>query len=69
MVLGEAGIGKTRLLQELDNAAGWRGWQVTWGRCEEFAIPAPYAPFSEALRAALPQPRREQLAQLLAPHS
>ncbi|NTW03612.1 MAG: AAA family ATPase, partial [Oscillochloris sp.] len=43
-VLGEAGIGKTRLLGELARAAGWRGWQVIWARAPQAAAPAPYAP-------------------------
>lgn len=67
VVLGEAGLGKTRLLQELEAAAGWRGWQVAWGYGEEFVPPAPLAPMSGALRAALPTPRRQQLAQRVAP--
>jgi DNA-binding SARP family transcriptional activator len=50
VILGEAGIGKTRLLQEVDGAADWRGWQTSWGRAEQFTLPAPFAPLSDGDR-------------------
>jgi len=65
IVLGEAGIGKTRLLKELAQAAAWRGWQVVWGHGYEFSLPVPYAPLSQTLDAALPEPRLQQLASLV----
>lgn len=65
VVLGEAGIGKSRLLQEVERSATWRGWQVAYGRGEEFGSPGPYAPVSTALRAAIPLSRAEQLRQLV----
>jgi DNA-binding SARP family transcriptional activator len=67
MVVGEAGIGKTRLLEEAAQAAGWRGWPVAWGRSEEFTLPEAYAPLPQALIQALPRPRIQQLAQLVQP--
>lgn len=67
VILGEAGIGKTRLLQELDQAAGWRGWQVVWGHSDEFGLRPPYSPLRQALEAALPKPRLQQIAQLVQP--
>ncbi|MBK7893706.1 MAG: tetratricopeptide repeat protein [Anaerolineaceae bacterium] len=65
ILLGEAGIGKTRLLESLAQSANWRGWQVAWGTGEEFALPAPYAPLIAALTMALPQPRVQQLMRLV----
>ncbi len=68
VLLGEAGIGKTRLLQVLQESAAWRGWQVFYVRGEEFGLRAPYAPLPAALSKALPPPRAQQMAQLIAPH-
>ena len=65
VLLGEAGIGKTRLLEELAQAADWRGWQAVWGRVEEFSLPAPYEPFFLALRDGLPAVRVEQILRLV----
>lgn len=61
-VLGEAGSGKTRLLEEITQAAKWRGWQVAWGQAQELETPAFYTPLREALAAALPAPRWQQLS-------
>jgi DNA-binding SARP family transcriptional activator len=54
LIYGEAGVGKTRLLQEVARNAQWRGVQVVWGRCYELAAPPVYQPLIEALRAGLP---------------
>ncbi|WP_448539876.1 tetratricopeptide repeat protein [Roseiflexus sp.] len=66
LVVGESGIGKTRLAEEIASAATWQGWQSFWGRCEELAIPPPLAPLSQALAAALPAPRLQQLRRSVA---
>ena len=66
VVLGEAGMGKTRLLQELVKAAEWRGWRILQGQSQEFALPATYAPLLQAL-TAVPRPRWQQLKQLVEP--
>ena len=49
MVVGEAGIGKTRLAEELSGEARRQGWSVLWGRCFEGPWTPPYAPFAEAI--------------------
>jgi DNA-binding SARP family transcriptional activator len=65
LVLGEAGMGKTRLLEEAAQAAEWRGWPVAWGRSQEFTRPSAYAPLTQALTVALPRLRVQQLARLM----
>ena len=65
LLLGEAGIGKSRLLQFLAESARWRGWQVVEAGGEEYGRPGPYAPLDDALRQLLPRPRIQQLAQLV----
>jgi type II secretory pathway predicted ATPase ExeA len=52
VVTGEAGIGKTRLLQEAADRAADEGWTVLAGRCwEEGGAPA-YWPWIQVVRAA-----------------
>lgn len=63
VILGEPGIGKTRLFDELAHSAAWRGWQIAWGQAKEFSFPTPYQPLAQALETALPSIRLEQLAQ------
>ncbi|MBZ6294149.1 AAA family ATPase [Streptomyces olivaceus] len=49
---GEAGVGKTRLVEEFAAAAGLRGAVVALGGCVEIGGDGlPFAPFSTALRA------------------
>ena len=50
MVVGEPGIGKTRLVEELSVYTAVRGAQVCWGHCYEGELGVPYLPFVEALR-------------------
>jgi class 3 adenylate cyclase len=50
LVAGEAGIGKTRLAEELGAEARSREARVAWGRCREGTAPA-YWPWRQALRA------------------
>lgn len=54
LIPGEAGIGKTRLLHEVQGLARRRGMQVYHGRCHEDVM-LPYLPFVEALRTQLEQ--------------
>ncbi|MEU5537212.1 AAA family ATPase [Streptomyces sp. NPDC020362] len=73
---GEAGVGKTRLVEEFVTAAGREGAVVAVGGCVEIGADGlPFAPFStalRALRAALPEEfaaagagQEEELARLL----
>jgi DNA-binding SARP family transcriptional activator/predicted ATPase len=50
-VIGEAGVGKTRLLAELAAEAAARGGRVLLGRCYEPEQMLPFAPWVDALRA------------------
>ena len=58
LLLGEAGIGKTRLLRELRSRASRRDTQVLYGRCHE-DLGLPYLPFEEALRPQFEEPRED----------
>jgi eukaryotic-like serine/threonine-protein kinase len=52
LVTGEAGIGKTRLMQEVGGWASEKGWRVLVGRCwEEGGAPA-YWPWIQVVREA-----------------
>ena len=53
LVRGEAGMGKTRLVEALAGELCWQGVRVLWGRCYEFERLLPYQPLAEALQAAL----------------
>ena len=50
MLVGEPGIGKTRLAEEFGVYASLRGAQVLTGRCYEGEVALPYRPFIEAFR-------------------
>jgi len=64
LVVGEPGIGKTRLLQEVARRAEERGATVLYGGASEAEGMPPYLPFLEALgqhiRVATPGEVREQ---------
>lgn len=72
-VLGEAGIGKSRLVAELTDQGATRGARVLVGRCREAEQVLPLRPWVEALRGglqdadlrALPRPVRADLARVL----
>ncbi|MGH8867196.1 MAG: BTAD domain-containing putative transcriptional regulator [Actinomycetes bacterium] len=72
LVAGEAGAGKTALVDRLADRLGARGWRVAWGGCPESeGAPAAW-PWSEVLRrvvaASAPTPDEEALlAPLLVP--
>jgi class 3 adenylate cyclase/tetratricopeptide (TPR) repeat protein len=51
MIVGEPGIGKTRLAEEAGVYARLRGAQVLLGRCYESEASLPYIPFVQAIRS------------------
>ena len=53
LLMGEAGIGKTRLAEELSMEAQARGWTVAWTRAYEQEGGVPYRPWIELLRTLL----------------
>jgi DNA-binding SARP family transcriptional activator/Flp pilus assembly protein TadD len=53
LLLGEAGIGKTRLAEELSQEANSRGWSVAWTHAYEQEGTIPYRPWTEILRILL----------------
>ncbi|MGQ9492612.1 MAG: ABC transporter substrate-binding protein [Anaerolineae bacterium] len=61
LVEGEAGVGKTRLVQELANRLHLQGVRVLWGRCYEFEHHLPYQPIAEALRTCLSTMKQTEL--------
>jgi hypothetical protein len=56
LLVGEPGIGKTRLAEELANLAAAGGAQVVWGRCWEGGGAPAYWPWMQVLRAVLRTP-------------
>jgi DNA-binding CsgD family transcriptional regulator len=52
-LVGDAGVGKSRLAQAAREAAEDRGCQILWGRAVAAASPVPYRPLAEALYSAL----------------
>ncbi len=50
MLAGEAGIGKSRLVQELKSQAAREGFEIIQGNCFEQSLSFPYAPWIDALR-------------------
>ena len=54
LISGEAGVGKTRLVEEFAQGVGRRDTRVLWGRCYEFERLLPYQPVTDALRTILP---------------
>jgi DNA-binding SARP family transcriptional activator len=55
LLIGEPGIGKTRLAEELGLEAYNRGWTVAWSRSYEQEGAIPYHPWTEILRTLLGQ--------------
>src|SRR5436190_11196342 len=67
VLAGEAGIGKTRLANELVGEARRLGCAVLWGGCSEAEISLPYLPFVEAIGNFLDAEDLGALAERLGP--
>ena len=57
LVSGEAGVGKTRLIQEIDAEADARGLRVLAGHSAKDEGQAPYLPFTEMIEQGMVTPR------------
>ena len=68
LIEGEAGIGKSRLLEEALESARGRGIRVTAGRAEELQRTRPFSVVADAFGCvrSSPDPRRAAIARLLA---
>ncbi|HYX48610.1 MAG TPA: DUF6788 family protein, partial [Ktedonobacteraceae bacterium] len=53
LLMGEAGIGKTRIAEELSLDANVQGWSVAWGYAHEQESAIPFQPWIEALGTML----------------
>ena len=53
VLMGESGIGKTRLAEEISYNANMRNWSIVWARAYEQEGTIPYRPWTEILRALL----------------
>jgi len=61
MMMGDAGIGKTRTAQELATYAGLRGAQILWGRCYRESGMPPYWPWIQVIRSYVQVRNEERL--------
>ena len=53
VLMGESGIGKTRLAEEISYEANLRNWSVVWAHAYEQEGTIPYRPWTEILRTLL----------------
>jgi class 3 adenylate cyclase len=53
LLLGEPGVGKTRMALELARFAAQDGWTVLTGRCPESGVAPAFRPWTQVLQAAL----------------
>jgi hypothetical protein len=63
LISGEAGLGKSRLAEELARQLRWQGVCIMTGRCFEFERVLPYQPVAEALRSTVPTIPAAELAE------
>ncbi len=64
LIEGEAGVGKTRLVQEVARDVEWRGGQVLLGSTRQLEISPPYGPLVDALSSGCSTLRLNQLFQV-----
>src|SRR5262245_61747320 len=62
LLIGEPGIGKTRLAGELAAQAAERGMSALWGRCWEAEARPPYWPWMQIMRPLLRDGVSDELA-------
>src|SRR5258706_15561253 len=67
LIVGEAGIGKSRLLAEISAHAAKQGFAIFQGRCFEPDRALPYAPLLDLLRAFLAAHILDEIADALGP--
>lgn len=65
LVSGDAGVGKTRLLQEVARDADWRGIHTLWGRCDDTEVMPPYHPWDVAISEGMSPLRLQQLQKVV----
>ena len=65
MIMGETGIGKTRLAEELSQKAHSLGWRVAWTRAYEQEGTIPYRPWTDILRTLLQDIPMDQLVSMV----
>lgn len=65
LLTGEAGIGKTRLAEELSIEGNEREWAIAWSRSYEQESTLPYRPWTELLHALIHDVPPEQLLAIL----
>ncbi len=68
-LVGDAGIGKTRLATEFSSYAGLRRAKVLWGRCHESRGAPPYWPWVQALRPHVRESDPDELRTDLGPNA
>jgi tetratricopeptide (TPR) repeat protein len=66
-IVGEAGLGKTRLLEEFIDRTGLPAGRVLWGRCPDGEGAPAYWPWQQALRAHVERLDPRDLRMLLGP--
>jgi tetratricopeptide (TPR) repeat protein len=67
VIEGDAGVGKSRLVEELIAGARWRGFQVGLAKTAGLAAPGPYQLLCDSILPMLTPLHVTQLAQLLDP--